>query len=91
MRKGQPPTMGRWFEPVSVVLFFPQLGDTRHLRYDPSNVCGMWNGSVWGHFGGPSLESLLRGGGRTGWRALPPGVREQNAPPESENRAFCSE
>ena len=33
------------------------------MRYDPSNVCGMWSASVWGHFGGPSPENLLGGGG----------------------------
>ena len=46
----------------------PQTGGTTHLRYDPSNVCGMWNGSMWGHFAGPSPESLIRRGGGLGNR-----------------------
>ena len=47
------------------------------LRYDLSNVCGMWNGRVWGHVGGPSPESLIRGRvvGKRAWMALPLGGR----------------
>ena len=43
------------------------------LRYDLSNVCGKWNRRVWGHVGGPSPESLIRGWGvgKQAWMALP--------------------
>ena len=56
----------------------PNYGGTTHLRCDPSNVCGMWIGSVWGHFGGPSPESLIGGGGGRKRHTMPHPAQPQH-------------